>query len=208
MQNEYTGDQDTTVRVGDGSRDFACGIGTTMVTKIRGTDKKWHNVRVALVGYWTGQDAIDYAEMFDKRNRGFTTTSAIQLITYEIQIENLEKKPIKVSSAMCLSDGNSNVSSRTGTMYGFTKAKKIKAGKKAIINDWATSTELNQKYITWGKGFDRKFSMIYYNALAGTGYIPEYSAYKYFSGTSSIDESVDIQSTTDNGSDVKKEDEE
>ena len=202
MENEYTGDNDTTFRVGDGTKEFPAGIGTTIITKAKGTDKKWHDVRIALVGYWIGQDAIDYVESFDKRNKGFTTTSAVQLISYEMEIENLEKKPFTVVGGMALSDGNSNISSRTGTMYGFESKKKLKPGKKTLINDWATSTELDQKYVVWGKGFDRDYHMVYFNVLAGTGYIPEYSAYKYFTGKSSIDENVNIQSSTNNGSKV------
>ena len=207
IQNEYTGENDTTFRVGDGSWDFPAGINTTIITKAPDTKGKWHDVRVALTGFWTGQDAIDYAEQFDKRNRGFTTESVISLITYEVSIENLEDKTIDIVSDMSLFDKNSNKSSRTGTMYGFTQHQKIKPHEKIIINDWATSTELDQKYVGWGKTFDRTASIVYFNILAGTGYIPHYSAYEYFTGQSTIDEGVVVQNTTNNGSDVKKEEE-
>ena len=199
IQNEYQGKSDTYFRVGDGSRDFPAGIGTKIITKVLCTDGQYHDVKVALVGFWTGQDAIDYSESFDTRNRGFTTTSAIKLITFEIYIENLEDAPIEIIPEMVLTDGNSNKSSRTGTIYGFTETQTIQPHKSVIINDWYTSTELDQKYVAWGRSFGRDYPMVFFNVLAGTGYIPPYSAYEYFTGKSSIDGSVNIQNTTDNG---------
>lgn len=207
IQNKYDGKGDTVVRVGDGSIDKPAGIGTTIITKVLCTDGQYHDVRVALLGYWTEQNAIDYAEKFSSKNRGFTTSSVVQLITYEVSVENLESQDITfVSSEMTLTDKNSNISSRTGTMYGFSGTVTVKPGETQIINDWATSTELAQKYVCWGKDFGRNYSMVYFDALAGTGNIPKYSAYEQFTGKSSIDESIDIDtsnqtSTSNNGVD-------
>lgn len=207
IQNKYDGKGDTVVRVGDGSIDKPAGIGTTIITKVLCTDGQYHDVRVALLGYWTEQNAIDYAEKFSSKNRGFTTSSVVQLITYEVSVENLESQDITFeSSEMTLTDKNSNISSRTGTMYGFSGTVTVKAGETQIINDWATSTELAQKYVCWGKDFGRNYSMVYFDALAGTGNIPKYSAYEQFTGKSSIDESIDIDtsnqtSTPNNGVD-------
>jgi hypothetical protein len=195
IQNEYTGTGSTVVRVGDGSIDYPAGIGTTIITKVLGTDGKYHDVKVALMGYWTDQDAIDYAEKFSTKNRGFTTSSVVQLICYEIYIENLEDEPFSfVSSEMTLADRNTNISSRTGTMYGFSETVYL-AGHgdadkldRTIINDWATSTELAQKYVCWGKDFGRTYSMVFFDCLAGTGEIPTYSAYEQFTGKSSLTE--------------------
>lgn len=196
IQNSYKGKGDTVVRVGDGSIDRPAGIGTTIITKVLCTDGKYHDVRVALLGYWTEQNAIDYAEKFSTKNRGFTTSSVVQLITYEVSVENLENQDITfVSSEMTLTDKNSNISSRTGTMYGFSETVTVKAGETKIINDWATSTELSQKYVCWGKDFGRNYSMVYFDALAGTGNIPKYSAYEQFTGKSSIDSSINIDTS-------------
>lgn len=193
----YTGPGSVVTRVGDGSREHPAGVGTTIITKVLCTDGMYHDVKVALMGYWTGQSAIDYAEKFSNRNRGFTTASVVQLICYEIYVENLEEAPIEFeSSEMTLTDRNSNISSRTGTMYGFSGVVRLEGrgdkqgNNKTIINDWATSTELAQKYVCWGKSFGRKFSMVYFDCLAGTGEIPPYSAYKQFTGQSSIDEDI------------------
>lgn len=195
IKNNYKGLGDTTVRVGDGSREYPAGIGTTLITKALCSDGKFHDVKVALVGYWTDQHAIDYAEKFSTKNRGFTTSSVVQLICYEIQIENLEKEAITFeASEMTLADRNTNISSRTGTMYGFTETVTLQPGEKIIINDWATSTELEQKYVCWGKNFGRQYSILFFDALAGTGDIPSYSAYKQFTGESNIDESSNTDS--------------
>ena len=188
LQNEYTGSGSTITRVGDGSKDKPAGIGTSIITKVKDVDGNYQDVRVTLLGYWTGEDAITYAEKFSPKNRGFTTASVIKLITYEIKVENLEEKPITITSEMTLCDDNSNISSRTGTMYGFTEEFTLGVGEEIIINDWATSTELEQKYVCWGKSFGRNFSMVYFDVLAGTGDIPTYSAYEQFIGKSYIEE--------------------
>ena len=155
-----------------------------------------------MMGYWTEQDAIDYAEKFSTKNRGFTTSSVVQLICYEIYVENLENQPITfLASEMTLTDKNTNISSRTGTMYGFSDEITLAAhGDKeeldrTVINDWATSTELAQKYVCWGKDFGRLFSMVYFDCLAGTGEIPTYSAYKQFTGESIIEDTAPVYET-------------
>ena len=194
IQNKYSGVGDTTIRVGDGSKEHPAGIGTSIITKVLCKDGKYHDVRVSVLGYWTEQNAIDYAEKFSTKNRGFTTSSVIQLICYEVKVENLENRPIKfMSSEMALCDGNGNISARTGTMYAFTKTVSLGKKESIILNDWATSTELAQKYVVWGKSFNtvnKEHSLVYFDILAGTGNIPSYSAYEQFSGQSSIDESV------------------
>lgn len=199
LETQYHGRGSIVTRVGDGTREHPAGIGTTIVTKVLGTDGMYHDVKVALMGYWTGQSGIDYAEKFSSRNRGFTVASVVQLICYEVYVENLESEPIEFeASEMTLTDRNSNISSRTGTMYDFTGVVHLEArdpkGKRTdywtILNDWATSTELSQKYVCWGKSFGRQFNMVYFDCLAGTGNIPSYSAYKAFTGQSSIDEEI------------------
>ena len=190
IQNKYQGKYETAVRVGDGSIETPAGIGTSIITKVLCEDKKYHDVKVTVIGYWTGQDAIDYAEKFDTRNRGFTASSVVQLICYEVKIENLENTPIKFNSEMTLCDSNSNVSSRTGTLYGFSEDIVLDSHGSTIINDWATSTEIEQKYVCWGKSFGRSIPMVYFDILAGTGDIPTYSAYKAFTGESSINSEV------------------
>lgn len=203
LLTEYNGKGSTLTRVGDGSREHPAGIGTEIITKVLCTDGEYHAVKVALLGYWLREDAINYSERFSTKNRGFTTASVVQLITYEVSVENLEEDPIEfISSEMTLCDKNGNISARTGTMYAFTELvnlngrKVVDGSNKIILNDWATSTELDQKYVTWGKTFGKKYNMVYFNVLAGTGNIPSYSAYKQFTGQSSIDEEIKGTSAT------------
>lgn len=186
LQNEYEGTSNTSFRVGDGSVERPAGIGTSIISKVLCEDGKYRDVRVTLLGYWTGKDAIDYVESFSTRNKGFTVTSVVQLICFEVQIENLSDEEITLSSEMILCDSNANISSRTGTVYDFIDTLTVKAGETVILNDWATSTELSQKYVCWGKSFERKYKMVYFNILAGSGDIPTYSAYEQFTGKSQL----------------------
>lgn len=187
LQTAYDGDFSTAFRVGDGSIEHPAGIGTTIITKVLCTDGNYHDVRVALMGYWIDQNAIDYAESFSTKNKGFTTQSVIRLISYEVEIENLENAPITFETTeMTLCDQNSNITARTGTLYGYTETTTLQPGEKKFINDWGASTELEQKYVCWGKSFGRDYPMVYFNVLAGTGEIPPYSAYELFKGHSSV----------------------
>lgn len=190
-QNEYTGVLNPNIRVGDGSIQHPAGVGTPIITHVKCVDGQYHDVRVTMKGYWVGQDAIDYSVSFSERNRGLDVNSVIQLITYEIEIENLEKDPITFNSEMTLADKNSNQSAKTGIMYSFMNENiTINGGESFIMNDWATSTEIAQKYVAWGKSFNRQFELVYFKVLAGTGDIPSYSAYKAFTGQSSISGSI------------------
>lgn len=185
-QNEYKGSFSADVRIGDGTIEYPAGVGTPIITKCLGTDGEYHDVKVTMTGYWKGQDAIDYAVSFSEKNRGFDINSVVQLICYEISIENLEKEDFSFTSELFLSDKNSNKSTRTGTMYGFYSEATVKAGSSVIINDWATSTELAQKYVTWGSSFNRVYNTVYFRVLAGEGDVPTYSAYKAFTGSSGV----------------------
>lgn len=196
-QNEYSGTFSPDVRIGDGTIENPAGVGTPIITKCLGTDGKYHDIKVTLTGYWTGKDAIDYAVSFSERNRGLDINSVIQLICYEVKIENLEKSDFTFKSDMFLADKNSNKSTRTGTMYGFLDKATVKAGESVIINDWATSTELAQKYVCWGSSFNREFSTIYFKVLAGEGNVPTYSAYKAFTGESGVNNNSNTERQTE-----------
>ena len=187
-QNEYNGEVPSDVRVGDGSIEHPAGIGTPIITHVKGVDGKYHDVKVTLKGYWVGEDAIDYAVSFSEKNRGFDPKSPVQLICYEIEIENLENKDFTFDSEMMLCDKNASRTGRTGTMYGFNYEDiTVKAKDRVIFNDWATSTEIEQKYVAWGKSFNREYETIFFKVLAGTGEVPSYSAYKAFTGESIIE---------------------
>lgn len=172
---------DTTIQVGDGTVEYPAGIGTTLITKLLGTDGVYHDVKVTLTGYWVGQDAIDYAVEFSDKNRGLVSDSVIQLICYEYRLENLEDADFNFEGGeFCLMNSSSSKSSRTGTMYGFKQGGTLKAHTPELFNDWYTSTELEQKYLCWGHSFSRKYPVLYFRVLAGDGDVPAYSAYNQF----------------------------
>lgn len=190
IQNEYQGNSYSVMQVGDGSFKRPAGVGTEIVTVVKGHDGFYHDIKISLQGYWVGQDAIDYAISFSEKNRGFDNSSVVQLICYELKIENLEKEDITIDSEMFLSDETSNQSARTGTMYGFySEDVVIPAGKAVVINDWATSTELTQKYVCWGKTFGRNFDTVWFKLLAGNGGVVEqYDATKSTINKANVDE--------------------
>lgn len=206
-QNEYDGEVPSDVRVGDGSIEHPAGVGTPIITHVKGTDGKYHDVRVTLKGYWVGEDAIDYAVSFSEKNRGFDPKSPVQLICYEVELENLEDKDFTFDSEMMLCDKSASRTGRTGTMYGFNyEGVTVKAKDKVIFNDWATSTEIKQKYVAWGKSFNREYETVFFKVLAGTGEVPSYSAYKAFTGESTIEAENELnedlnKSTGTNGED-------
>ena len=87
---------------------------------------------------------------------------------------------------LCLADDNSNISARTGTLYGFSDTVTINGNSSVIMNDWDASTTLDQKYVCWGRTFAREYPFVYFQILAGTGDIPSYSAFKQFTGDSEM----------------------
>lgn len=191
VQNEYKGIGNTMFRVGDGTKDNPAGIGTPIITKVLCHDGKYHDVRVTMMGYWVGDNAIQYCQKFDKRNRGFVSESTVKLIAYEVKVENLEGSTIVFDvSEMAISDSYGNPSDRSGTMYGFSNVATIKPHEGIIINDWASATDIEQKYVIWGKTFNRQFQAVYFDALAGTGVVPKYSAYDQFVGKSAEDSNM------------------
>lgn len=193
-QNEYDGDVPSEVRVGDGTVDHPAGVGTPIITKVKGTDGKYHDCKITMLGYWVGTEGIDYAVSFSERNKGFDPDSPVQLICYEMRIDNLEDKDFTFDSEMMLCDKNASRTGRTGTMYGFSyEGVTVKAKDSLIFNDWATSTEIEQKYVAWGKSFDRQVEPVFFKVLAGTGKVPSYSAYKEFTGQSTLEEEQALQ---------------
>ncbi len=182
LQNVYDGANSTVVKIGDGTKSKPAGVGTEVVTKVKCTNGLYADVKVAVTGYWKEADAITYAEGISTKNKGLTTDSVLRFIVYEVSVENLMPNSITFNSEMTLCDDNANLASRTGTFYGFTGTVTLESGQRTVLNDWGSSTELPQKFVCWGKTFERKYPMVYFNILAGTGEVPSYSAYEQFTG--------------------------
>ena len=169
LANDYTGDLNPVAQEGDGSFDMPAAVDTSIVTSVLCEDGEFHDVRVTMRGMWVGQDAIDYAIGYSEKNRGFDNSSAVKLVCFEVEVENLENVPIVAQSELYLADAKSNPSARTGRVYGFTDSAEIQPSESVILQDWATSTELYTKYVCWGKDFSRKFPTVWFKLLAGSG---------------------------------------
>lgn len=168
-KNEYDGELSKEPQVGDGSFELPAGIGTEIVTKALCSDGKFHDIKVTLMSYCTGEAAINYAQRYSEKNRGWDKDSMTQLICYEVKIENLEGVEVTLDSQLYLSDKNSNQSTRTGSIFGFTESITLKPYEEGFINDWATSTELPYKYLCWGSEFNREYPAVWFKVLAGSG---------------------------------------
>lgn len=198
-RNEYKGKSNPEPQEGDGSFEAPAGIGTTVVTKVLGTDGKYHDCKVTMKGYWVGQDAIDYAVSFSEKNRGMDSTSVVKLICFEFEVQNLESAPFTAKSEIFLADSQSNPSSRSGSIFGFYDEVEIQPKERIVMNDWATSTELDQKYVCWGKTFQRQFNTVWFKLLAGSGEeVKPYDANKTFINR---DANTQVDSGTDSGVD-------
>jgi hypothetical protein len=170
LQHEYKENGKLKVvkpEVGDGTFKNPLGFNTPVITKMLGTDGKYHDVRVALTKMHVGQKAIDYAESMDERNRGFDTSSDLQLMTIEFTVENLENKAVTLNSEFTLADSDGNIVPRTGTIYGFKIRLNIQPHQTAMMQDWFYATDLNSRYLTWGKSFKRQYPIQWFRVLHG-----------------------------------------
>lgn len=199
-RNEYKGNSNPEPQEGDGSFEAPAGIGTTVVTKVLGTDGKYHDCKVTMKGYWVGQDAIDYAVSFSEKNRGMDSTSVVKLICFEFEVQNLESAPFTAKSEIFLADSQSNPSSRSGSIFGFYDEVEIQPKERIVMNDWATSTELDQKYVCWGKTFQRQFNTVWFKLLAGSG--EEVKPYDANTTFINRDASTQVDSGTDSETDT------
>lgn len=161
--------------VGDGSFENPAGLNTNVVTSIyiNETDENGNTIRVAkpirirLVDYKVSQDAIDYFEGKDERNRGFDVKSEIQYTFYSIEVTNLSDSKITIYDDSSLSDRLANMSHRTGVIYGLQDSVTLEPYETGVIESWGCSTELNKKYLVWGKNFQRDEDVVWFRVLAG-----------------------------------------
>ena len=169
LQNIYKDGINIQPQSGDGSFERPAAKGTSVLTKAyygKGKKRKVYDIKITLTGMWTGEDAVEYLEGFSEKNRGFLTDSSLKLVCFEYEVQNLSKKTIVVSDNTVLTDMNANQSPRTGKVFGLTTKVKLKKGQKKTIQTWATSTELDRKYLIWGKNFKRKYPVVWFNVLA------------------------------------------
>ena len=90
--------------VGDGTFDNPAGLNTDIVTSIFVLEENESGelvriakpIRVRLIEYGVSQDAIDYFESKDERNRGFDIKSEVQYAYYTFEVTNLSDKALTI----------------------------------------------------------------------------------------------------------------
>lgn len=167
LQNEYSKDKPIMPQVGDGTFEKPAGIDTSIITKAIGSDGLAHDIRIELNTVLRDQEAIDYLSKFSEQNRGFIVAGALKLICFEYTVTNLETAPITITDDLVLCDKNSDQSSKTGSIFGLTESVTLKQGESAVMQNWGTSTEMDRKYLIWGKSFNRNYPSVWFKVLAG-----------------------------------------
>ena len=161
--------------LGDGTLENPAGMGTDVVTSImvEETNENGNVVRVAnpirvrLVDYRVSQEAIDYFESKDERNRGYDVKSEVQYACYTFEVTNLSSDVLTIYDDSSLADSLANVSPRTGTIYGMQESCILQPDETGVIESWGSSTELNTKYLIWGSDFKRQEPVVWFRVLAG-----------------------------------------
>lgn len=157
--------------VGDGSIDNPASFDTGIVTSIFVKDSNGNRVakpiKVKLIDYKVSQEALDYFESKDTRNRGYDIKSEVQYASYTFEITNLTNETIEVYDNSSLSDSLANLAPRTGTVFGLQDKVTLKPYGVGIIESWGSSIELNKKYVIWGKDFKRELPVVWFRVLAG-----------------------------------------
>lgn len=179
LQNDYYGtDEDgnivkdkITPQLGDGSFDSPASIGTPAISYVLSNDKDGKlikdPIRVEMTEYGCSEDAINWFQGKDVQNRGFTLDSEAQYCYYVFKITNLSNKTLVVNDNASLCDKNGNISTKTGTIYGLSESIELKPDESGVIESWGRSTELNLKYVIWGKDFSKQQNPVWFRVLAG-----------------------------------------
>ena len=190
LLNEYIPDDGEAVvpiqpELGDGSFENPANVGTDCVTNMYITEydslghiKSYQSypIRVRLMEYGLSQDAINYFENKDDRNRGINIKSNLQYIYMVFEVTNLSGETLEVPSNMGLCDKNGNVQARTGVIYGMNETLTLAPDETGYIETWQSSTELYKKYLVWGADFARREEPIWFRVLAGN--LEDESQYK------------------------------
>lgn len=157
--------------VGDGTIEKPASLFTGVNTSIFISDNSGNKVakpiKVKLIDYRISQDALDYFETKDTRNRGYDVKSEVQYISYVFEITNLSDEELTIYDNSSLADELANLSPRTGTVFGLKSSVTLKPYETGTIESWGCSTELNKKYLIWGGDFNRELPVVWFRVLAG-----------------------------------------
>ena len=162
-----------------------------------------------MIEYGVSQDAIDWFESKDERNRGIDIESEVQYGYYIFEVTNMSDRELTISDNSSLCDSNVNLMSRTGDMYGLQSSVTLKPDETGIIESWSRSTELNKRYVIWGADFARRTDPIWFRVLAGNIDDPSDNKGVYINNSREENTSwsgQNSQSNTDDSTDTETED--
>lgn len=179
LTNDYVeshGGAPIVAEVGDGSIGNPYGLYTDAVTSLfiseydsLGNIESYEQypIRVELIEYGYSQDAIDFFEDKDVRNRGIDIKSDTQYCYMVFNVTNLSDITLTIKENMGLCDVNGNMQARTGVIYGLQGEVELAPDESGIIETWQSSTTLWKKYVVWGNDFQRRDDLIFFRLLAG-----------------------------------------
>ena len=161
--------------MGDGSFENPASLNTEVVSQVNYSYKDVNGktvtetcpIGVTMVEYGVSQDALDWFDSKDERNRGHDIKSEVQYVYYVFKIRNLSSRTLTITDNSSLCDANANFSERTGIIYGLKDSVTLSPGQEGYIESWSASTELNKKYIVWGRSFSRQADVVWFRKLAG-----------------------------------------
>lgn len=164
--------KDYVLPTGDGSKENPAGLNTPVITVVV---KKGENgedvqtpIRVTLLQVSYGSGAIKEIMKANVRNRGLDPKSDNKYIYTKWKVENLVDGTVELESNSALVDSEGNVSARTGTMYGLMDLATLERYQYVELQDWYASTELQEKYLVWGRDFKKQVKPVWFKALKGT----------------------------------------
>lgn len=174
MQNPSGGNSEAKAIIpkqGTGTVDDPASLETPIKTVqvVTGEDNKKveKQIHVNMVSFKEGQEALNWFESKDTRNRGLSTQSRMKYYGYEIEVTNLSDVDLTVKDNTDLVDVNVNSLGRTGTMYGMNDTVVLKPGESGIIETWGMTTSPQRAYLIWGKDFQRTYEPVWFRVLAG-----------------------------------------
>ena len=158
---------------GGGTLEDPADLNTPILTSVivKGEDGKDKEIpiKVSLLKVSYGSDAIKDIMKADIRNRGLDPNSSTKYIYTKWRVENLSSESVRVESNSALADKEGNVSAKTGVMYGLGDYADLGPYQNTELEDWYSSTELTEKYLVWGRDFDKRVPLVWFRALRGTG---------------------------------------
>lgn len=160
----YVVENELNIRAGDGSAENPASEGTEVLSRVV-TPEGIFDVQVSLKQSYIGADAIQYAIDHSEKNRGLDSTSVVKIVICEFDVVNLSDSVITFTPDMVLVDASGSKLSRTGTLYGLTESYTLQPGESVVVQDWASSTDLQRYQVTWGKSFDTSIPLQYFNVI-------------------------------------------